>query len=190
MNQILITIILLIILILFFKNTEKFSNCNSAVWNDDSCDKTQQGGECVKPVDSDDTSEWNCQSDNKHVVILFYTDWCLYSKNFMPIWEQISTLNKDDDNIVFIKINCDPDNSKCANKISPDSSSTNCSNGKEIYNDYNISQVPMVLFIPREDTEYAKGIRFNLSINGIDSENDENEQSFDRFIKLNISNFP
>ena len=186
MNKILLAILLLIILIisiLIFKNTEKFSNCDRTKWIDDSC---TTGGLC-KPPDGDG-SEWTCHDPNKNIVILFYTDWCLYSKNFMPIWDKISTQYTTDDDIKFIKINCDPDTSKCQGNTENDGSGINCSNGKKIYKDYNISQVPMVLFFP-SNVESSNGIRFNLSINGIDSEADENEQSFDRFIKLNVSNF-
>ena len=107
----------------------------------------------------------------------------------MPIWDKISTQYTTDDDIKFIKINCDPDTSKCLDNTEIGGSGINCSNGKEIYKDYNISQVPMVLFFPSK-VESPKGIRFNLSINGVDSEDEENKQSFDRFIQINLSNFP
>ena len=179
MHKILLAILSLIILILIVKNTEKFSNCDRTIWSDDSCN---MGGVCKQP--DGNGSKWTCYDADNNTVILFYTDWCSYSKNFMPIWEEISKkfINMQNSKIKFIRINCDPDTSKC-------NEGTNCSNGQQIYNDYKISQVPMVLFIP-SNGEYPNGIRFNLSINGVDSEDEENKQSFDRFIQINLSNFP
>ena len=126
MNKILLAILSLIILILIFKNTENFtSDCNPTIWIDDSC----TGGLCKQP--DGDGSKWTCHEPNKNIDILFYTDWCLYSKNFMPIWDKISTQYTTDDDIKFIKINCDPDTSKCPGNTENDGSGINCSNGKK-----------------------------------------------------------
>jgi protein disulfide-isomerase-like protein len=56
----------------------------------------------------------NDEQKDKNNIILFYTEWCGHSRNFMPIWDElVEELNKINFNIKCVKIDCDKDKDKC-----------------------------------------------------------------------------
>jgi len=54
-------------------------------------------------------------------IILYYAQWCIYSRQFLPEWEKIETyVEKKFKNVSIHKINCEGDNeSICASKEIP-----------------------------------------------------------------------
>ena len=77
----LITLIIAIVLIYFNINTKQKENFEVNI---------------EKPI----------PKKNKYIY-LFYANWCRYSKMIMPIWEYVSNKYKDNNEIVFKKVNVD-----------------------------------------------------------------------------------
>ena len=155
-----IMIIILILLIIIkntnkehFEDTEYEEVCNAIPTNsvDQSCWcqspeqylNTKYPDRDVNPVSETD-KKWNCQRQGQKTFLLFYTDWCSFSKQMMPIWDSIS--NRENTNAInkFIKINCD--------KLSENHK------GPDIAKYYNVKQLPTILLITGEnkDTDVFK----------------------------------
>ena len=66
-------------------------------------------------VDNDNNNDNN----NYNKLILFYTEWCGYSKQFMPIWTQFKKLIKENRvNIKLVEVDCElMENKKIAKKF-------------------------------------------------------------------------
>ena len=55
-----------------------------------------------------DTNTLKIFSDLDPVLILFYTDWCIYCKRMMPEFEKLKTMVKDKYvDVKIIQVNCD-----------------------------------------------------------------------------------
>jgi len=58
---------------------------------------------------------------NKTQVILFYTNWCMFSKQFFPVWESIRNMIYDSNlrnTVSFKQFDCDVNKELCmTNKI-------------------------------------------------------------------------
>lgn len=46
-------------------------------------------------------------------IILYYTNWCGHSRNFLPIWDDF--VRRNSQNIRAIKIDCEANKDKCTN---------------------------------------------------------------------------
>ena len=153
--------IIILILLLVVKNTNKenfYDTEYEAVCHETTTDSADQSCWCQSPKQYlNDTSHnsdfttvsetekiWNCQQDGKKTFLLFYTDWCSFSKQMMPIWEIISNRENTNNNTKFIKINCDQLYDK--------------HKGPDIAEYYNVKQLPTILLIKGidKDTDVVK----------------------------------
>jgi len=58
---------------------------------------------------NDNTTNGNSQSMPK--LVLYHTQWCGFSKRFMPDWQSIKNTT---DNVIFEEYDCDKDKEQCS----------------------------------------------------------------------------
>ena len=69
-----------------------------------------------EPITKPDTKQMSRQLDKKVTpyIVLFYTEWCGYSRRFMPIWNELEKeMKKLEIKINIVKVDCDKDKEKC-----------------------------------------------------------------------------
>ena len=154
-----ICIILILLLIINRNNKENFAETEyEAVCETKPQNSSDQSCWCQSPNQysifkypnkdvttvSETDKKWNCQRQGQKTFLLFYTDWCSFSKQMMPIWEIISNRENINPKKEFIKINCE--------RLSENHK------GPDIAKYYNIKQLPTILLITGEnkDTDVVK----------------------------------
>ena len=61
------------------------------------------------------TGELSIDKSRHAKVTLYYTDWCGWSRKFLPEWEQFAKYTVDNKlNLTLEKINCEKDSDKCS----------------------------------------------------------------------------
>jgi len=51
-------------------------------------------------------------SENKHKLVLYYTNWCGWSQKFLPTWDELKNRVK---NVDFVAIDCEANKDQCQN---------------------------------------------------------------------------
>lgn len=56
-----------------------------------------------------------CTNAGKHKIVLYYTNWCGYSKMFLPEWEKFEEyVNSNNNYIAIEKIDCEKNQGMCS----------------------------------------------------------------------------
>ena len=55
----------------------------------------------------------NAENQNAYSLQLFYTTWCGYSVQFLPVWEKVKLLAQKYPNVQFISNDCTTDKQAC-----------------------------------------------------------------------------
>jgi thioredoxin-like negative regulator of GroEL len=107
-----IVIVILLVLFLYYNNTSYTNNApsNHEPYSNQSAD-TNNGGENEQqhPMTND-----RAHQDNSTKLMLFYTDWCGYSRQFLPVWEECKkTFAVKYPNLNIVDVECSNNDARC-----------------------------------------------------------------------------
>lgn len=122
-EQIVNTCVIILLVAILFMTFINFNQINSQVHTQQEnycgCDKPTQVFQQIETQQSPTTknNSDNSENSNKNKLILYYAMWCGYSRQFLPVWEQIKTVveNTPDLNTICLQHDCDAEKQMCEN---------------------------------------------------------------------------
>jgi thioredoxin-like negative regulator of GroEL len=103
-----IVIVILLILLLCYSNT---SYTNNAPTNRESYTNDYDVPQNLNYMQDVRVNE---QQNNSPQLVLFYTNWCGYSRQFLPIWEECKKVfNAKYPNLALVDIECSDKDARC-----------------------------------------------------------------------------